>query len=951
MAVPVAASAAASRSSPITAKATLSTSPPTSSASDPLRFSLLRAASSSQTAQSGSTPPQPIDFPYTGSSIRPYLSTSFKTSAERSFSGGPHAARFREPTEREHEEELEDDDMHDHNTHAHPPGPDPDADGVFTFSSPYLGSKALLEPTPSTDSSTIARTNTTAKTSPDPALNAMATASAQHQQHSAAGPGSLKSTVSSDLPQRVMSPGWAAASLGRMTLSSPNVRPVQGASPLPTLSSLGPSSMTAAPGTSPAGSGPGGPHAALAHRRLSNNRAPTMRDVYGSGSPSSGAGLYGVSPASASGPSSLSGKLSSSLPANSAFHILPGTSPSTGAPGLGARRISHTRPARPGLSSNTSTSGSAAVSARQGPYTRPSHGPGSSNRSQSRNRHSLGQLGKDGVDRNTSGLGLLGAAALAESASSSFALRHDGVHGDLDVDGIDYAMEDIEGTYLGGHKPPSSDLEDSDLDDDDDDDAHEDMILSLVNEVDDAEATEDESEEIKEHIRSSGASSYTNLGPSAGLLAHVHTLGSGGGHGAHRGTPLRSIPTAVPGRGRSSRSSIGGSSGLLSGPSSLGLNFREAHGHAPHQPYPSRGIGVSSGVLNHHRSPRLGGVADVEAAFPPTTLSSSPIYSSSVPIAGAGFGTSLQLQRQLSSEKPFNHAGALAAMRHHPYGSSPVGPTAAAAARRSSAVDRKTRSAQAEEDDGSDQESSSAETRARGDVSASSTGGGGGVDENAEVAMIRERLGGAAHCSAFISKLWYLLINPTLYSKYIRWSEAGDSIILSNDVDISAEFANDVLPKLFKHGNNASFIRQLNLYGFQRVPSSRLLDAAEQKAALAIQKERGGRGGTAAVRSSSRTRASDASIAGGVGLSASPSASSSASAGLNGAAAVPMTTALHLYGAHSSFAHPSFRRGQESLLPSMKPRSSKKPKGNKGGGTGDASKEDAYGAADASIED
>jgi HSF-type DNA-binding len=86
-----------------------------------------------------------------------------------------------------------------------------------------------------------------------------------------------------------------------------------------------------------------------------------------------------------------------------------------------------------------------------------------------------------------------------------------------------------------------------------------------------------------------------------------------------------------------------------------------------------------------------------------------------------------------------------------------------------------------------------------------------GGDEGVEVAAIRERLGGAANCSAFISKLWYLMINPDMYSQYIRWSEAGDAIVISNDPDLSNEFAADVLPKLFKHGNNASFVRQLNV--------------------------------------------------------------------------------------------------------------------------------------------
>lgn len=164
------------------------------------------------------------------------------------------------------------------------------------------------------------------------------------------------------------------------------------------------------------------------------------------------------------------------------------------------------------------------------------------------------------------------------------------------------------------------------------------------------------------------------------------------------------------------------------------------------------------------------------------------------------------------------------------------------------------------------------------------------VDENDEVAAIRDRLGGAANCSAFISKLWHLMINPDLYGKYIHWNEAGDTIILSNDPGVAAEFASEVLPKLFKHGNNASFVRQLNLYGFQRVSSSRLLDAAELQA----------------ISAKGLGERSDAPAFG-----KSPTS---------------LNTAVELYGAHSSFAHPRFRRGQEQWLSSMKPRSSKKPK-------------------------
>ncbi|WFD43305.1 hypothetical protein MPSI1_001966 [Malassezia psittaci] len=166
------------------------------------------------------------------------------------------------------------------------------------------------------------------------------------------------------------------------------------------------------------------------------------------------------------------------------------------------------------------------------------------------------------------------------------------------------------------------------------------------------------------------------------------------------------------------------------------------------------------------------------------------------------------------------------------------------------------------------------------------------LDENDEVAAIRDRLGGAANCSAFISKLWHLMINPEVYGKYIRWNHAGDVIIISNDPGVAAEFASEILPKLFKHGNNASFVRQLNLYGFQRVSSSRLLDPTEQRIISSSTFEPYGTSDTFPPKNSPIT----------------------------------YSTAAELYGAHSSFSHPRFRRGQEQWLASMKPRSSKKPK-------------------------
>lgn len=46
----------------------------------------------------------------------------------------------------------------------------------------------------------------------------------------------------------------------------------------------------------------------------------------------------------------------------------------------------------------------------------------------------------------------------------------------------------------------------------------------------------------------------------------------------------------------------------------------------------------------------------------------------------------------------------------------------------------------------------------------------------------------------------------------IRWSQAGDSFIVIDE----DEFARTLIPELFKHSNYASFVRQLNMYGFHK---------------------------------------------------------------------------------------------------------------------------------------
>ncbi|KAL7417902.1 HSF-type DNA-binding-domain-containing protein [Mrakia frigida] len=88
--------------------------------------------------------------------------------------------------------------------------------------------------------------------------------------------------------------------------------------------------------------------------------------------------------------------------------------------------------------------------------------------------------------------------------------------------------------------------------------------------------------------------------------------------------------------------------------------------------------------------------------------------------------------------------------------------------------------------------------------------------------------------TAFISKLWHLLSHPE-YARYLKWSKDGQAFILTN----SNEFAIKVLPRFFRHSNVASFVRQLNLYSFQRVSTIRLLDMADSSTSTSINPSHG----------------------------------------------------------------------------------------------------------------
>ncbi|OWB70053.1 hypothetical protein B5S33_g5610 [[Candida] boidinii] len=65
---------------------------------------------------------------------------------------------------------------------------------------------------------------------------------------------------------------------------------------------------------------------------------------------------------------------------------------------------------------------------------------------------------------------------------------------------------------------------------------------------------------------------------------------------------------------------------------------------------------------------------------------------------------------------------------------------------------------------------------------------------------------------AFIMKLWSM-VNDHGNAKYISWLPSGDAF----QVNDRESFMKFVLPKYFKHNNFASFVRQLNMYGWHKV--------------------------------------------------------------------------------------------------------------------------------------
>jgi len=67
---------------------------------------------------------------------------------------------------------------------------------------------------------------------------------------------------------------------------------------------------------------------------------------------------------------------------------------------------------------------------------------------------------------------------------------------------------------------------------------------------------------------------------------------------------------------------------------------------------------------------------------------------------------------------------------------------------------------------------------------------------------------------AFLAKLWKMVDNPET-DLLICWSDEGTSFLIKNQAD----FTKQMLPYYYKHSNMASFVRQLNMYGFHKVMS------------------------------------------------------------------------------------------------------------------------------------
>jgi len=94
-----------------------------------------------------------------------------------------------------------------------------------------------------------------------------------------------------------------------------------------------------------------------------------------------------------------------------------------------------------------------------------------------------------------------------------------------------------------------------------------------------------------------------------------------------------------------------------------------------------------------------------------------------------------------------------------------------------------------------------------------STNSHGHHHDEAQIATTTNSTNTAGPPPAFLNKLWQL-VNDQSNRALVSWSSQGRSFIVHDQV----KFAKAILPNYFKHQKMNSFIRQLNMYGFKKVP-------------------------------------------------------------------------------------------------------------------------------------
>eukprot|EP00040_Diaphanoeca_grandis_P029487 m.172847 g.172847 ORF g.172847 m.172847 type:complete len:377 (-) comp31702_c0_seq2:207-1337(-) len=100
-------------------------------------------------------------------------------------------------------------------------------------------------------------------------------------------------------------------------------------------------------------------------------------------------------------------------------------------------------------------------------------------------------------------------------------------------------------------------------------------------------------------------------------------------------------------------------------------------------------------------------------------------------------------------------------------------------------------------------------------------------NSQSQPASTKMKNGGQIQIQPFIVKLIALINDPT-NGDLIYWSQDGDTFKVAN----MKALAENELPKYFKHNTFASLVRQLNMYGFHKVPANpivKMTTKAEQE--------------------------------------------------------------------------------------------------------------------------